>query len=102
MALERLRLQPLAARTPAGARARTRCPAPRSSCSTPAQRAILPRLLLEQLEKECEEPGAPVKARAVYGTIELPLVPVLVAMEEEGILLDCAFCAGCRSSSSAT
>ena len=38
-------------------RARSRCRATRSSCSTPAQRAILPRLLLEQMEPELRGAG---------------------------------------------
>ena len=50
-----------------------------------AEQAVLPALILEALASQWEEsPGA----AQVYGTIEAPLLPVLAAMEEEGIELD--------------
>ena len=91
VSLERLRLQPLAEKDAGWRKGEDPLPGTPQLLLYAAQRAILPRLLLEQMEKECEEPGAPVKARAVYDTIEIPLVPVLVAMEEKGILLDCDY-----------
>lgn len=50
-----------------------------------AEQAVLPALILEALASQWEE--SPAAAR-VYGTIEAPLLPVLAAMEEEGIELD--------------
>ena len=50
-----------------------------------AEQAVLPALILEALADQWREsPGA----RKVYGRIEAPLLPVLAAMEEEGIELD--------------
>ncbi len=50
-----------------------------------AEQAVLPALILEALESQwSESPGA----REVYDQIEAPLLPVLAAMEEEGIELD--------------
>ena len=50
-----------------------------------AEQAVLPALILEALSTQWEEaPGA----REVYDSIEAPLMPVLAAMEEEGIELD--------------
>ncbi len=50
-----------------------------------AEQAVLPALILEALAPQWEEtPGA----REVYDSIEAPLLPVLAAMEEEGIELD--------------
>ena len=50
-----------------------------------AEQAVLPALILEALASQWEESPA---AAQVYGTIEAPLLPVLAAMEEEGIELD--------------
>jgi DNA polymerase-1 len=91
VSLERLRIQPLAEKDAGWRKGEDPLPSTPQLLLYAAQHAILPRLLLEQMEKECEEPGAPVKARAVYETIEIPLVPVLVAMEEKGVLLDCDY-----------
>ena len=52
-----------------------------------AEQAVLPALILEALASQWE--GSPAAAQ-VYGTIEAPLLPVLAAMEEEGIELDAA------------
>ncbi len=50
-----------------------------------AEQAVLPALILEALSTQWQEaPGA----REVYDSIEAPLMPVLAAMEEEGIELD--------------
>lgn len=50
-----------------------------------AEQAVLPALILEALASQwSESPGA----RKVYDQIEAPLLPVLAAMEEEGIELD--------------
>ena len=50
-----------------------------------AEQAVLPALILEALAAQWEQaPGA----REVYEQIEAPLLPVLAAMEEEGIELD--------------
>ena len=50
-----------------------------------AEQAVLPALILEALAPQWgETPGA----REVYDSIEAPLLPVLAAMEEEGIELD--------------
>ena len=50
-----------------------------------AEQAVLPALILEALASQwSESPGA----REVYDQIEAPLLPVLAAMEEEGIELD--------------
>ena len=50
-----------------------------------AEQAVLPALILEALAPQWEEtPGA----REVYEQVEAPLLPVLAAMEEEGIELD--------------
>ena len=50
-----------------------------------AEQAVLPALILEALASQwSESPGA----RKVYDEIEAPLLPVLAAMEEEGIELD--------------
>jgi DNA polymerase-1 len=91
VSLERLRLQPIAAKDAGWRKGVEPMPGDPKLLAYAAQRAILPRLLLEQLESECEEPGAPAAARAVYDTIEVPLIPVLVAMEEKGVLLDCDY-----------
>ena len=50
-----------------------------------AEQAVLPALILEALASQWEESPA---AGKVYETIEAPLLPVLAAMEEEGIELD--------------
>jgi DNA polymerase-1 len=91
VALERLRLQPIAAKDAGWHKGGEPALGDARLLAYAAQRAVLPRLLLEQMESECEEPGAPAAARRVYDTIEAPLVPVLVAMEEKGVLLDCAY-----------
>ncbi|MCY3971054.1 MAG: DNA polymerase I [Acidobacteria bacterium] len=50
-----------------------------------AEQAVLPALILEAIASQWgESPGA----REVYEKIEAPLLPVLAAMEEEGIELD--------------
>ena len=50
-----------------------------------AEQAVLPALILEAITPQWgESPGA----REVYEGIEVPLLPVLAAMEEEGIELD--------------
>ena len=50
-----------------------------------AEQAVLPALILEALAPQWgETPGA----REVYEQVEAPLLPVLAAMEEEGIELD--------------
>ena len=50
-----------------------------------AEQVVLPALILEALASQwSESPGA----RKVYDQIEAPLLPVLAAMEEEGIELD--------------
>ena len=50
-----------------------------------AEQAVLPALILEALAPQwSESPGA----RKVYDQVEAPLLPVLAAMEEEGIELD--------------
>ncbi|MCB1036008.1 MAG: DNA polymerase I, partial [Acidobacteria bacterium] len=51
------------------------------------ERLDLVRRLREDLEEALQ--GGPLEE--VYRTIEEPLVPVLVGMEERGVLLDCAF-----------
>ena len=89
--LERLRVQPIAAKDAGWRKGEEPMPGDTRLLAYAAQRAILPRLLLEQMESECAEPGAPAAARRVYDTIEAPLVPVLVAMEEKGVLLDCDY-----------
>ncbi|HVR30534.1 MAG TPA: DNA polymerase I [Thermoanaerobaculia bacterium] len=88
---ERLRLQPLAAKDAGWRKGEEPMPGDPTLLEYAAQRAALPRLLLEQMERECGEPGAPAAARRVYDTIEAPLIPVLVAMEEKGVLLDCEY-----------
>lgn len=50
-----------------------------------AEQAVLPALILEALDEQWRESGG---AREVYERIEVPLLPVLAAMEEEGIELD--------------
>ncbi len=50
-----------------------------------AEQAVLPALILEALDEQWRESPA---AREVYERIEAPLLPVLAAMEEEGIELD--------------
>lgn len=50
-----------------------------------AEQAVLPALILEALDEQWRESPA---AREVYERIEEPLLPVLAAMEEEGIELD--------------
>lgn len=50
-----------------------------------AEQAVLPALILEALGEQWRESRG---AREVYEKIEAPLLPVLVAMEEEGIELD--------------
>ena len=60
---------------------------------------MLPALILEALDEQWREsPGA----REVYERIEAPLLPVLAAMEEEGIELDSGVLATCPSASSGT
>ncbi len=50
-----------------------------------AEQAVLPALILQALASQwSESPGA----RKVYDQVEAPLLPVLAAMEEEGIELD--------------
>jgi DNA polymerase-1 len=86
---ERLRLRPIAAKDAGWQRGEEPMLAAPLLLEYSAQRAILPRLLLEQLDSEAEQPGAPQAARRVYDTIEAPLVRVLLAMEEKGVLVDC-------------
>ncbi len=50
-----------------------------------AEQAVLPALILEALDEQWRES---LGAREVYERIEAPLLPVLAAMEEEGIELD--------------
>ena len=50
-----------------------------------AEQAVLPALILEALDEQWRESRG---AREVYERIEAPLLPVLAAMEEEGIELD--------------
>ncbi len=50
-----------------------------------AEQAVLPALILAALAGQWQESAG---ARAVYERIEAPLLPVLAAMEEEGIELD--------------
>ncbi len=50
-----------------------------------AEQAVLPALILETLAPQWQESPS---ARGVYEQIEAPLMPVLAAMEEEGIELD--------------
>ena len=50
-----------------------------------AEQAVLPALILEALDEQWRESRS---AREVYERIEVPLLPVLAAMEEEGIELD--------------
>ncbi|MDE2691793.1 MAG: DNA polymerase I [Acidobacteriota bacterium] len=50
-----------------------------------AEQAVLPALILEALAEQWRESRG---AREVYERIEAPLLPVLAAMEEEGIELD--------------
>ncbi len=52
-----------------------------------AEQAVLPALILETLDEQWRESRG---AREVYERIEAPLLPVLAAMEEEGIELDSA------------
>ncbi len=50
-----------------------------------AEQAVLPALIFEALDEQWRESRG---AREVYERIEAPLLPVLAAMEEEGIELD--------------
>lgn len=50
-----------------------------------AEQAVLPALILEALDEQWRESRG---ASEVYERIEVPLLPVLAAMEEEGIELD--------------
>jgi DNA polymerase-1 len=58
-----------------------------------AERALLPKQLLAQVETELESAEVGAKARQVYERLEEPLMPVLVAMEETGVELDVEFLA---------
>jgi DNA polymerase I len=55
-----------------------------------AERVVLARRMAEAMRRELEA-GSLAK---VYTEIEAPLVPVLLRMEEEGILLDCEYLNG--------
>ncbi|HUF78049.1 MAG TPA: DNA polymerase I, partial [Thermoanaerobaculia bacterium] len=54
------------------------------------ERVALGARLAEGTARELEEAGGGALAR-VYGEIEAPLVPVLLAMEERGVGLDCGY-----------
>ena len=58
-----------------------------------AESVLLPVALWRKLEGEWQRGDAVGRAQEVYETIEAPLLPVLLRMEQRGVALDCDFLA---------
>ncbi len=89
--LERLQVQPIKAREAGWHKGEVPMPGAAGLLDFAAQRVILSGRLLDLLEEEMSNPGPPMAAGRVYEQFEEPLLPVLVGMEERGVLLDVEF-----------
>ncbi|MDX1501236.1 MAG: DNA polymerase I [Thermoanaerobaculia bacterium] len=89
VALERLRYRAVTAKEAGWERGGEPAPGGEAILTYAAERVELPRRLAGPMREEMERDGGAL-AR-VYEEIEVPLIPVLVGMEETGILLDSAF-----------
>jgi DNA polymerase-1 len=92
MALERLDRQAISAREAGWDKGEVPPPGDARLLAYAAERAALVAALAPALRRELDEPASRDLAR-VYWEIEAPLVPVLVAMEEAGVLVDREFLA---------
>ena len=93
VALARLQTKPLTAKEAGWARSSIPEISDPRLLQYAAERVLLPMKLLEREEEDLSAEEAGRSARQVYERLEEPLMPVLVGMEEKGVLLDVDFLA---------
>lgn len=91
VAFARLQIKPMTAKEAGWLRRAEPEPGTRELLYWAAERVLLPEEILSQEEDELSGRDSGSAARRVYEDIEAPLMPVLVRMEERGILLDVDF-----------
>jgi DNA polymerase-1 len=90
LALERYNVKPLSAKEAGWDKGQSPEPGDPRLLAYAAERVMLAQRLASGMRQELEAAGAGALAR-IYRDIEMPLLPVLLGMEETGILLDAAY-----------